>query len=191
MFQLAIQLLVQAPSLILCLYNSLLSIYKIVLGSGSLTSSSSRVCSSRAAPYLSFRGPRASISISSKHPHDTFKCHQRHCVCWECSQKARHKAPPITPPSVLSTHRSRSVSPARELSIRQIIRHDTLLDNIRRVTRQPEDLCRQSSCPEVDGRRRHCSVLLEPPREEVIRSPPAEEEGAEYQCRSKSMIQPS
>jgi hypothetical protein len=125
----------------------------------------------------------------SKHPHDAFKCHQCHCVCRKCSQKARNKASPIAPPSILSTHCSRRISPAREFSIRQIIRHDTLLDNIRRVTCQPKHLCRESTCPEIDGRCRQCCVLLEPPRKHIIRPPPEEKEGTEYQRRSKSMIQ--
>ncbi|KAH0207520.1 carrier protein YMC2, partial [Aureobasidium melanogenum] len=85
----------------------------------------------------------------------------------------------------------RHISPARELSIRQIIRHDALLDDIRRITCQPEDLRRQSSSPEVDGRCRHCSVLLEPSRKQIIRTPPEEKEGTEYQRRSESMIQSS
>ena len=122
-------------------------------------------------------------------PHNTFKCHQRHGIGRECPQETRHKPSPIAFPSILSTDRHSSISPPPVLSVlTQIIRHDTLLDDIRRIAGQPEDLRRQATSPEIDGRCGEGRVVSKSARDDIVRTPPEEEKRAEEQSGSQTMV---
>ena len=127
-------------------------------------------------------------------PHDALKHQERHCIRGERSQKARQEPAPVSLRAVFPVNRRRGVPPPGESphtiadAASQIIRHDSLLDDITRVTCQPEHLGTQPARPEIDGRCAHVGVVLHPPAKHVVRAPPEEEEAAEQHGRSQAMI---
>lgn len=135
------------------------------------------------------------VYTSRQHPHDALKSHQGHGIRRKRPQEARQETTPISPPPSLSIDGLRSVPPPLEASLAvtqsssQRIRHDALLDHVARVTRDPKDLRAQSARPEVDDGRAQIRPLAHQPAEDIVASPPEEEEGPEEQRRPQTVVQ--
>lgn len=117
--------------------------------------------------------------------HDSFKRHQCHGIRRERPQETGDKAPPVSSPSTFLVDHGRSVLPVAEspLAVAQFtahgIGHQTLLDDVRRVREDPEDLSGDTSGPEVDHGDGQVGIFVEPDGEEVVGSPPEEKERTE------------
>ena len=137
--------------------------------------------------------PNLTLSLRQA-PHHSLECHKRNRIRWKCSQEARQKPPPVSSDAILFVHRHGSLFPTREFpfsivqSTTKRISHDPLLHHITRVTRQPEDLCRQASRPEIYRRRTEVAVFLEHACEDIVGAPPEEEEGAEEEGRGQAVV---
>lgn len=125
-------------------------------------------------------------SLLRQRPHHALKGYQSHSICRKRSQKAGHETPPIASPSTFSVHSFSCVSPPRKPAFRaERVRHDSLLHDIARVRCDPEDLCGETTGPEVDGWGRQVGVVLEGACEDIIGAPPEAEEGAEEEGRAE------
>src|SRR5579862_7607413 len=72
----------------------------------------------------------------------------------------RNNQPPKTSRTTFSPYRPSGISPARKSPpLPQLIRHNPLLHNIGRVGRNPENLRREATGPEIDSRGGECGVL--------------------------------
>lgn len=130
--------------------------------------------------------PRIDIIHSLRQTsHDTLKCNQSHRICGERPEETRQKPTPEPTCSALLVDRHSSILPSRKPlhavleTAAKRIRHDPLLNHIGWVRRQPEDLCRQATSPEVDGWGRESGTFCEDASKDIVAAPPEEEETAE------------
>lgn len=118
-------------------------------------------------------------------PHHALKCNQGHPIRRERPKEAWDKASPVASPPTLPPDSHTGILPAPELPLSvfertaQRVYHETLLHHVRGVRGEPEDLGRDAACPEIDRRRRHLGVVHHVPGENVVGTPPEEEEGSE------------
>lgn len=127
-------------------------------------------------------------------PHNPFKRHKRHSIRRKGPQKARQEPPPIPPHPILPIHRPSRLLPIRKLPLPitqapcKRIRHNSLLHNIRRITRNPKNLRAQPPRPEINRRRAQLRLLGQQPRKHIVATPPEEEEAAEEQGRREPVV---
>lgn len=135
------------------------------------------------------------VSDSWQRPHHAFKNNQRHRIRRECAQEAGHESPPVSLPPALAINRPSSLLPPLEFALSVFkgtahrVRHEALLHHVRGVRREPEDLRRQTARPEVDRGRRHVGGVLHPARQDVVGSPPEEEERAEEDRSAETSVE--
>jgi hypothetical protein len=140
--------------------------------------------------HLPDQKPNIRVHLLRQGAHNAFKSHQGHSIRGEGPKKTRHKTPPIPFIPLLLIHSFGGIPPGGEpASLAQRIRHNLLLDDVARVRREPEDLGREATRPEIDGRGGKLSVFLEEGGEEVVAAPPEAEKGAEEEGGRETVVE--